>query len=764
MKKSSSVRRWLAGSTSLAVGAALAATVSTPAQAVPSDGASDARVETQQRRDNLPNPLARKQAKLRKEALELVARGKAQKEPQRAGGSTVTLSSGETVEFFDNSKQANVWTVLSEFGTQSAGRYGSTPGPLHNQIPAPDRARDNTTQWTADFNRAHYDQMFNGAGESFRNFYLNQSNGQYDARVTTEDWVQVPYNGSYYGDNAREDNGGTWDFIDDTVDAWATKKGADAKAYLAQFDKWDRYDFDEDGNFNEADGYIDHFQAVHAGPGEEAGADADAIWSHRWYADYTTIGQVGPTVDGRKNLQGGQEIGNTGYFIGDYTVEPENGGLGVFAHEYGHDLGLPDFYDTAGGENSTAFWTLMSSGSWMGHGSDTPKDSFLYGIGGTPNDMGAEEKLFLGWLNPTVVAAGKSARVTLAAAGSPSSNQAIQVLLPDETKSRTVGTPFAGQYAWYSDAGDDLSHSLTRDVPAAGSVTVSAQSWYDTEAGYDYWYPQYSTDGGVTWTNLGSFDGQSGGWVPQSFTYQAGGQASKFRFLYKTDSGVSNPGVMLDEIKTVADGTVVDTDGAETATSAWTSRGWLRTTGTITETFPRYYLMENKSYVGYDDTLRTGPYNFSESVTRPDWVEQFKYQNGMLVWFVNHAVADNNTSKHPGTGSALPVDAIPAALKWSNGATARNRIQSFDSTFGLETTDALSLSRQVAGNKPGSYTTQTVKAPARKMVPTFDDSNPLAYYDTSNPTASVKVAGVGVKASVVSQSADSITVRVSNPR
>ena len=58
-------------------------------------------------------------------------------------------------------------------------------------------------------------------------------------------------------------------------------------AYLAQFDKWDRYDYDGDGNFNEPDGYIDHFQAIHAGEGEETGGGAqgtDAIWSHRWYA------------------------------------------------------------------------------------------------------------------------------------------------------------------------------------------------------------------------------------------------------------------------------------------------------------------------------------------------------------------------------------------------------------------------------------------------------------------------------------------------
>ena len=34
---------------------------------------------------------------------------------------------------------------------------------------------------------------------------------------------------------------------------------AEIDAYLSQFDVWDRYDQDGDGNFDEPDGYIDHF-------------------------------------------------------------------------------------------------------------------------------------------------------------------------------------------------------------------------------------------------------------------------------------------------------------------------------------------------------------------------------------------------------------------------------------------------------------------------------------------------------------------------
>ena len=137
------------------------------------------------------------------------------------------------------------------------------------------------------------------------------------------------------------------------------------KLPVGQLDEWDRYDFDGDGDFNEADGYIDHFQAVHAGEGEEAGGDAqgeDAIWSHRWYVNGDRLRRrpARRWVAAAEPVRRRPRSATRSYCIGDYTVEPENGGLGVFAHEFGHDLGLPDYYDTGGGENSTAFWTLMS--------------------------------------------------------------------------------------------------------------------------------------------------------------------------------------------------------------------------------------------------------------------------------------------------------------------------------------------------------------------------------------------------------------------
>ena len=112
-----------------------------------------------------------------------------------------------------------------------------------------------------------------------------------------------------------------------------------------------------------------------------------------------------------RQFQGGIKIGGTNFWIGDYTVEPENGGVGVFAHEFGHDLGLPDLYDTSGNiggaENSTGFLDPVFQGSYGNTG--MPAD----GIGSKPIPMSAYEKIFLGWSNYQVVSYGQKALLNL---------------------------------------------------------------------------------------------------------------------------------------------------------------------------------------------------------------------------------------------------------------------------------------------------------------------------------------------------------------
>jgi immune inhibitor A len=322
--------------------------------------------------DNLSHPLGEKQTALKQKAQEMVLNGEAS---PKGDNKVVKVAKGQYVELgFEGEDE--ILTLVGEFGDTVNPTYGGEPGPQHNEIPQPDRSVDNTTIWTSDFNRDYYQNMLFNRDQvpSMANWYLKQSSGRYTVDGYVSDWVQVPYNEANYGSNYCGDIvcARTWLFVRDQANAWwaelvAEKGEQGAKDFLASFDVWDRYDYNGNGNFNEPDGYIDHFQSIHAGDGEETGGGAqgtDAIWSHRWYAFYQDIGAKGPDF----NKFGGIQIGDSGFWIGDYTIEPENGGVGVFAHEFGHDLGLPDEYDTSGNtggaENGTAWWTNWSQGSY----------------------------------------------------------------------------------------------------------------------------------------------------------------------------------------------------------------------------------------------------------------------------------------------------------------------------------------------------------------------------------------------------------------
>ncbi|GGR05649.1 protease [Streptomyces pilosus] len=720
---------------------------------------------------DLEGPLSKTQAAQREEALKQVISGKASVK-DREGSKVVQLKSkkgdAKYVEL-GREKTDKIFTILVEFGDQIDSRYGGTPGPLHNQIAKPDRKVDNSTAWQADYDQQHFEDLYFGSGkgvDSVKTYFEKQSSGRYSVDGEVSDWVKVPYNEARYGSNKCVPDNCAWYAVQDGVTAWAAdqkaagRTDAQIKAQLSRYDEWDRYDFDGDGDFNEPDGYIDHFQIVHAGEDESAGGGAqgeDAIWAHRWYAFGTDAGATGP----EQNKLGGTQIGNTGIWVGDYTIQPENGGLGVFAHEYGHDLGLPDHYDTQGGENSTGFWTLMSSGSWLGTGKNE--------IGNLPGDMTAWDKLQLGWLNYDTAKAGVNSWHKLGLAEyNTKHKQALVVQLPKKAVTTEVVTPAEGQTQWWSGSGDDLRNTLTRSVDLTGrtSAALTLDGWYEIEADYDFLYAEASTDGGANWTALdGTVDGSPiprdgsdkpalhgtvDGYKKLAYSLDAyAGKKIDLRFRYQTDGGVALKGFAADRITVTADGSALFTDNAETADGAWTAKGFSRIGASFTKEYAQYYIAENRQYVSYDETLKVGPYNFGFANSRPDWVEHFPYQNGLLIWKWDTSQQDNNTSVHPGTGLLLPIDSHPAQLKWSDGTLMRNRIQTYDAPFSTFRTDALTLHKADVATW----------IPSSKGVPVFNDRT-NTYYDESNPTAGVKVTDTNTKIKIVKEAKNGSTIEL----
>lgn len=685
-----------------------------------------------------PLPIAKKKEALRQAAIERRLKG-----DKAMQGKVAKVGKGQYVELQREATDP-VFVILVEFGDEqfpnpifqgppSDGSTDDVTGPLHNEIPAPDRSVDNSTLWKKDYDVAHYEDMY---FNRMAKYFQTQSSNRYSVKGDVNGWVKVPFNEALYGRNycggivcntsqaLARDAMAVW--VQQQLDAG--KSAAQVADYLKTFDAWDRYDLDGDGNFSEPDGYIDHMQVVHAG-GDEAAGDpnqgTDAIWSHRWYSALQAGGPGGlPGVNIGSNggIVSSSLVPNnpTGVWLGDYTVQPENGGLGVFAHEYTHDLGLPDLYDTSGNtggaENSTAFWSLMSSGANIGTGAPD-------GIGDAPTDLSAWELLTLGWLSPQ---GSKGPFYEVARAGTKSTHklgpnvpatkspQAVFTVLPDKEVPLQLGPPAEGDKFFWSTSGDNINTNITS--PTVTGTALTAKVRYDIETDWDYAYLEATTDGSA-WTRVetnrstttnpnsqnegfGITGTTSGQWVDLTATLPAGTQ--KVRFRYWTDGAEVRPGFMVDAIAV---------NGTAIAEADWVLNGFILTTGSEEQFFFNAYVLENRQYDGYDKSLKTA-YNFGFLDSRPDWVETYPYQNGLLVWYWDESHTDNNVGDHPGEGLLLPVDAHPTFHHWANGDLMRQRILSYDSTFGTERTDAITLhNNSVAAS-----------IPSQKAVPTFDDT------------------------------------------
>jgi immune inhibitor A len=767
-------RRALIAAASVSLALASVATTVATADAKPTPGADTPAPsagqgsEPKHYSDDFATQKQQKQDDLRQKALTARLQGKkwAQSDVVRfPRGQAVDLSLEETdkifaviVEFGDT--QYETATEKRFVGPPPDGSATDVTGPLHNEIAPPNRAIDNSTLWQDDYSREHYENMY---FNRMREYYETQSSGRYTIDGDVTEWVKVPYNEALYGRNycgsivcptsrvLVRDALAMW--VDSQLhptDGSAPMTMAAIQEYLKTFDHEDRYDIDNDENFDEPDGVIDHFQIVHAG-GDEAAGDphqgTDAIWSHRSGANVQAGGPLGVGVNVGSSTgpfsTGGETLPNnpTGMWVYDYTVQPENGGLGVFAHEFGHDLGLPDLYDTSGNtggaENNTAFWTLMSSGANIGDGGPD-------GIGDNPTDMGAWEKLVLGWLEPqgkkgpfyAEVPFGETRDVALGP-NTPVTKKPSALVMPLPAHEQDLGAPDSGDWMFWSGSGPDFESTMTHPVTAAAATPVKARVRYQIEEDWDYAYLEASD--GTTWTPLDTNlsrdtnpndqnDGNgitgttNGAWVDLTATAPAGTTAIRFR--YWTDPFTNGQGFFVDNVS--VGGQVIGT--AETADEGWTFATRYVGTGTAPATLPKFdrtkqtvegtlydhfYIAEYRQHDGYDKSLATAyNFGFTGAGNKPDWVETHPYMEGLLVWYWDTQYSDNNVGDHPGHGELLPVDAHPQFSHWQDGTLMRNRILSYDSTFGLKATQALTLHNQGVA----------ARVPSRPAVRTFDDT------------------------------------------
>ncbi|MGI2328036.1 immune inhibitor A domain-containing protein [Planococcus sp. YIM B11945] len=620
-------------------------------------------------------------------------------------------------------------------------------------IDFPDYAKSSITQeetdmFYEDYTHEHFQNMIFGEkgykgpkGQKFvsmKQFYEEQSGGSYTMDGTVAGWYTADHPAAYYGGNVPAPDGSDARARELVFEA-LKKAGQDPEVDLSEYDAWDRDDYDGDGTYNEPDGIIDHLMVIHAGVGEEAGGGklaGDAIWSHRW-----NLGSLVGVPGGTSNSD--RFGGKLGAY--DYTIEPEDGAAGVFAHEFGHDLGLPDEYDTqySGTGEAVAYWSIMASGSWSG---DVP--------GTEPTGFSPYAKEFLqaahggNWLSGTSVDAkyvtktGTSVLLDEAATKG-TNNDAVRVNLPN--KITKVNTPASGSKEYFSGKGNNLNNSLSVKVDLTKSKTAALKfkAWYDIEKDWDYASVKVNgktIKGNITTTenpnaqNPGDgITGTSNGWVDASFDLsQYAGQSVTVELNYWTDPYTAQAGFYADDLVITADGKTIVSDNAE-KTPVFTLAGFTQDNGTVAT--EHYYLLEWRSHNGVDEGLA----NIRRGASL------MTYDKGLVVWYVDPSYDDNWTGLHPGEGFLGVVDADQHTNYWSDGSPGATRYQLNDAAFSLKKTSKMFLDyRDLLG--------LTLKDTHTKNTPLFDDR--VNYSNPGMVDAGRNVPTYGLKFKVTGESKD----------
>ena len=688
------------------------------------------------------------------------------------------------VEFNDkaNDDFTNVMVPKTVFEDRTCVPGTVQNGPRHNTIPNPATLphKDNNSMWVPDFSPAHYDKMLYSkkgitervrkdlkgpdgkpgislAGRTMHNMYLEMSKGAYTVDGQATPWITVPHSeGWYAASRCFQDENGNWvagreqsmnghpdnpqgagRLATDAIDALAA---ADPNFPWADYDIEDQSDRDGDGNYHEPDGVIDHLVLVHANQGKSRGGGDIGIYSV--WAHSSTVA-------------GGYTIPGTNLKVSNYIVQPEDAGVGVFAHEFGHDLGLPDLYDTSGNADSDVdFWDLMASGSHSG-------EIFQ----ALPTHMGLWDKWVLGWAEPKTFGPGDRSKLVKLGQTSRTpvgTEDGIKIDLPDKVIS--LATPHSGGNMWYSGADQnwaDVKLSRTVTVPNAADAKFWMWNNYVIEADWDFGFVEVSTDGGATWneqkvyaeggalvsTNDGYADpngrmvdfgnkkyglsGSTGGWRHDYVDLSSyAGQTVQVRLRYATDEAFVERGWFADDFSVTGGGATTWSDDVESGAAGWTQTGgtftdtsgagWYIDSGTQVKS--HYYLAEWRNFDGFDNGLK---YTYDTVYSHEAWkVDRIAYNApGMLVWYrdtqlgdVNHVTAQMTALPSYGAkGGLLIVDSHNDPLRRKGTAAEKDpsvlknlpsRPQSSNAAFGLKPTYPFKECLEAADEPYSEYCTK----------------------------------------------------------
>lgn len=161
--------------------------------------------------------------------------------------------------------------------------------------------------------------------------------------------------------------------------------------------------------------------------------------------------------------------------------------------------------------------------------------------------------------------------------------------------------PYSGQYAFWSNKGDESDMTLTREFDfsnVSGPVELSFRTWYDIETDWDYLYLEVS-ENGETWDILTTpsgtgtdpsgnsygwgYTGTTNGWIEEKVDLsEYAGKKVLIRFEYLTDAAVNGEGLLLDDVKVDAAGYSSDFEADD---GGWQAEGFVRVQNVLPQTF-----------------------------------------------------------------------------------------------------------------------------------------------------------------------------------